>query len=207
MKKSFELLSELLPLIEAYEQCNDDANVNVFLEFAYAKKQNTAKEAAAADKNVVQTQANQVGFYLNMLFRFMKIYTKTALKTRDVATMDDFSFLATIHQIGSIRKTDLIKNNMIEIPSGIEIIKRLVKNNLVSEHPDEQDKRAVLLKITDYGKSELFEIFAEMNKVGLLLAGNLSTDELSDLHHLLEKLAHHHQKAKDIDLGAHPPRP
>jgi MarR family transcriptional regulator, lower aerobic nicotinate degradation pathway regulator len=108
--------------------------------------------------------------------------------------MDDFIFLASIHREGSIRKTDLIKNNMVEIPSGIEIIKRLVKNNLVSEHPDAEDKRAVLLKITDIGQAELFKVFEEMNKVGMVLGGNLETEETYQLHSLLEKLANHHIK-------------
>jgi MarR family transcriptional regulator, lower aerobic nicotinate degradation pathway regulator len=193
MKKSFDILVQLLPMIEAYEVEKEHGTLEGFLEFAHAKNQTAAKAKALQNEQLLK---NQLGFYLNMLFRFMKIYTKTALKDTPVTTIDDFIFLADIHKAQSIRKTDLIKNNMVEIPSGIEIIKRLIKNNLVSEHPDAQDKRAVLLKITDYGRGELFKVFGEMNKVGGILAGNLASDELFQLHQLLEKLATHHQKMK-----------
>jgi hypothetical protein len=37
-----------------------------------------------------------------------------------------------------------------------------------------------------------------MNKVGGILAGDLASDELFQLHHSLEKLALHHQKIKDF---------
>jgi MarR family transcriptional regulator, lower aerobic nicotinate degradation pathway regulator len=180
-------------MIEDFEATNEAGTVQEFLNFAHQKNQKIA-EIKALDN--AQLLKNQLGFYLNMLFRFMKIYTKTALKDSAITTIDDFIFLASIHKENSIRKTDLIKNNMVEIPSGIEIIKRLIKNKLVSEHADETDKRAVKLMITDFGRGELFQIFGEMNKVGGILAGNLASDELFQLHGLLEKLALHHQKMK-----------
>jgi MarR family transcriptional regulator, lower aerobic nicotinate degradation pathway regulator len=194
MKKSFEILAKLLPLIEDYETGTAEGTVEGFLQFAYVKNETATKVKALENEQLLK---NQLGFYLNMLFRFMKLYTKTALKDTPVTTMDDFIFLASIFKEKSIRKTDLIKNNMVEIPSGIEIIKRLIKNNLVSEHADTHDKRAVLLMITDYGRGELFKVFGEMNKVGGILAGNLASDELFQLHQLLEKLAFHHQKMRE----------
>jgi MarR family transcriptional regulator, lower aerobic nicotinate degradation pathway regulator len=194
MKKSFEILKDILPMIEDYEAKDTAGTVEGFLEFAYQKNSEKGRTKALENEQMLK---NQLGFYLNMLFRFMKIYTKTALKDSPITTMDDFIFLATIHKENSIRKTDLIKNNMVEIPSGIEIIKRLLKNKLVSEHADDTDKRAVKLMITDFGRGELFKIFGEMNKVGHTLAGNLASDELFQLHSLLEKLALHHQKIKE----------
>jgi MarR family transcriptional regulator, lower aerobic nicotinate degradation pathway regulator len=194
MKKSFEILTQLLPLIEAFETTQDDGTVEDFLHFALKEKTSAAQKKALENEQLLK---NQLGFYLNMLFRFMKIYTKTALAETPLTTIDDFIFLADIHKEKSIRKTDLIKNNMVEIPSGIEVIKRLLKNNLISEHPDPDDKRAVRLMITDYGRGELFKVFGEMNKVGGILAGNLASDELFQLHHLLEKLALHHQKMRE----------
>jgi MarR family transcriptional regulator, lower aerobic nicotinate degradation pathway regulator len=191
MQKSFELIAQLLPLIDDFTKNNEQASIEDFLTFAANKNEQTTKQRALGNQ---QHLSNRLGYYLNMLFRFMKLYTKIALKEREVKSMDDFIFLACIFEAKSIRKTDLIKNNMLEIPSGIEIIKRLVKHGLVSEHNDEEDKRAVKLMITEFGQKELFKIFSEMNKVGETLAGNLSPDEIYQLHTLLEKLAIHHQK-------------
>jgi MarR family transcriptional regulator, lower aerobic nicotinate degradation pathway regulator len=194
MKKSFEILTQILPLIDAYETSTTDATVDGFLEFAHSENKKKAQESALKNAQLLK---NQLGFYLNMLFRFMKIYTKTALKDTALTTIDDFIFLADIHKSGSIRKTDLIKNNRLETPSGTEIIKRLLKYQLISEHADTDDKRAVRVKITEAGRTELFAIFGKMNEVGTLLAGDLASDDLLQLHGLLEKLAIYHQKIKE----------
>jgi MarR family transcriptional regulator, lower aerobic nicotinate degradation pathway regulator len=194
MKKSFEILVQLLPMIEEYENCNDSATVDGFLAYTYLKNEVKVKKSTSETEQILQ---NQLGFYMNMLFRFLKNYIKLALKDYIVSTMDDFVFLASINGENSIRKTDLIKNNMVEIPSGIEIIKRLIKNDLVTEHADPDDKRAVRLMISEKGREELFRTFGAMNQVGQILAGDLTSVEIAELHHLLEKLAKYHQKIRE----------
>jgi DNA-binding MarR family transcriptional regulator len=198
MKKSFELLTVLLPIIEEYETSSDDIDITGFLKFA--TKKNTKPAPQNFDK-AMQMKANQLGFFINYLFKFTKGYTKTALMNSSISTLDDFVFLASLGREESIRKVDLIKQNMMETPSGVEVIKRLIKNNLVEEFDDTQDRRSVRLKITDTGKKELYSIFAEMNKVGKVVAGNLSEQEIIQLHALLEKLFDHHQTLRNVDFS------
>lgn len=200
MKASFTLLAQLLPLIEEFEATNQKAEINGFLQFA-VQKQNPSTRNSTPINGELQIMSNQLGFFLNYLFRFLKNYTKTALRNSAVSTADEFVFLATLNRETSMRKTDLIKNNMMETPSGIEVIKRLLKNKLVSELSDPDDKRAVRLKISEKGKKELYTIFGEMNKVSKVLVGNLEVAEIKQLHHLLEKLFTHHQLIKDIDYS------
>ncbi len=198
MKKSFELLTALLPIIEEYETSSEATDITGFLKFASSKtNQTVARNFDAA----MQMRANQLGFFINYLFKFTKGYTKTALMNSTISTIDDFVFLASLGREESIRKVDLIKQNMMETPSGVEVIKRLIKSALVSEFDDTEDRRAVRLKITDAGKKELFSIFNEMNKVGKVLAGNLSEQEIVQLHSLLEKLFDHHQTLRNIDFS------
>jgi DNA-binding MarR family transcriptional regulator len=198
MKKSFELLTILLPIIEEYETSSDDIDINGFLKFA--TKKNTKTPPQNFDK-AMQMKANQLGFFINYLFKFTKGYTKTALMNSSISTLDDFVFLASLGREESIRKVDLIKQNMMETPSGVEVIKRLIKNNLVEEFDDTEDRRSVRLKITDTGKRELYGIFSEMNKVGKVVAGNLSEQEIIQLHTLLEKLFDHHQTLRNVDFS------
>lgn len=198
MKPSYKLLAELLPLLEEFEATNQKVEMKAFLQFAAQKNAPAAGKTAAPDKDI-QLLSNQLGFFLNYLFRFFKGYTKTALRNSSVSTADDFIFLATLSRQPSMRKTDLIKNNMMETPSGIEVIKRLLKYKLVSELADPEDKRSVRLKLTEKGNKELLAIFKEMNKVGNVLVGKLNAAEIKQLHGLLEKLFTHHQLLKDID--------
>jgi MarR family transcriptional regulator, lower aerobic nicotinate degradation pathway regulator len=200
MKPSFKLLAELIPLIEEFEATNQKVELKGFLQFA-AQKNAPAGGKAAPVNDDLQTISNQLGFFLNYLFRFFKGYTKVALRNSPVSTADDFIFLATLNREPSMRKTDLIKNNMMETPSGIEVIKRLLKNKLVTELADPEDKRSVRLKLTEKGKKELYTIFGEMNKVSNVLTGNLNTAEIKQLHSLLEKLFTHHQLIKDTDYS------
>jgi DNA-binding MarR family transcriptional regulator len=198
MKASFKLLSELIPLIEEFEATNQKVEMKNFLQYATEKQTVKRSKPTQIDDNL-QMMSNQLGFFLNYLFRFFKGYTKTALRNSSISTSDDFVFLATLSREPSMRKTDLIKNNMMEIPSGIEVIKRLLKHKLVAELPDPEDKRSIRLSLTDKGRKELYIIFGEMNKVSNVLVGKLSAGEIKQLHGLLEKLFTHHQLIKDID--------
>ncbi len=200
MKPSYQLLTELLPLIEAFEATNQKMDIRHFLQYANQKNAVSVEKKVPADKEL-QMINNQLGFFLNYLFRFFKGYTKVALRNSPVSTADDFIFLATLSRETSMRKTDLIKNNMMETPSGMEVIKRLLKHKLVSELADADDKRSIRLKVTEKGKKELYIIFNEMNKVGNVLVGKLSVTEIKKLHTLLEKLFTHHQLMKDIDYN------
>jgi MarR family transcriptional regulator, lower aerobic nicotinate degradation pathway regulator len=198
MKKSFELLTALLPVIEEFETSSEETDLTSFLKFATSK----TKQPVSQNFDVaMQMKANQLGFFINYLFKFTKGYTKTALMNSAISTIDDFVFLANLGREESIRKVDLIKQNMMEIPSGVEVIKRLIKSDLVSEFDDTEDRRSVRLQITETGKKELFSIFSEMNKVGKVLAGNLSEEEIVQLHGLLEKLFDHHQTLRNIDFS------
>jgi DNA-binding MarR family transcriptional regulator len=199
MKASFTLLSELIPLVAEFEATNQKVEMKSFLQ--YAAQKNAAAEKPLMDDDG-QKLSNQLGFFLNYLFRFFKGYTKVALRNSSISTADDFIFLATLSREPSMRKTDLIKNNMMETPSGIEVIKRLLKNGLVSELADPEDKRSIRLQLTEKGRNELYIIFGEMNKVGAVLSGNLNTAEIQQLHGLLEKLFTHHQLIKDTDYSA-----
>jgi MarR family transcriptional regulator, lower aerobic nicotinate degradation pathway regulator len=198
MKASYKLLTEMLPLLEEFEATNQKVDMRGFLQFAAQKTAPVQAKTAAPNKDL-QLLSNQLGFFLNYLFRFFKGYTKTALRNSSISTADDFIFLATLSRQSSMRKTDLIKNNMMETPSGIEVIKRLLKYKLVAELADAEDKRSVRLKLTEKGKKELQDIFTEMNTVGNVLVGKLNAGEIKQLHGLLEKLFTHHQLLKDID--------
>ncbi len=198
MRASYKLLSELIPLVEEFEETNQKMDMKTFLQYASQKNKASSSKVIPLDKEM-QMLNNQLGFFLNYLFRFFKGYTKIALRNSPVSTADDFIFLATLSREISMRKTDLIKNNMMETPSGIEVIKRLLKHKLVSELPDADDKRSIRLKVTESGKKELHIIFNEMNKVGNVLVGKLSITEIKQLHSLMEKLFTHHQLMKDID--------
>jgi MarR family transcriptional regulator, lower aerobic nicotinate degradation pathway regulator len=206
MSASLKILSELIPHLEKYTKDNKQANLEGFIDTLQYKKEtepmmlnNKIQPVSLAEPD--KSDVNQIGYFMNYLYRFLKNYTKVALRNFKIATIDDFIFLASLSQIESIRKIDLIKNNFMEIPTGVEIIKRLIKSECINEFADSMDKRSVRLKISTIGLAELERIFKEMNTVGLVLAGNLSRKELANLRVLLEKLFNHHLKNVRTDFS------
>jgi DNA-binding MarR family transcriptional regulator len=91
-------------------------------------------------------------------------------------------------EIGSTTKTNLIHKNIHDIPSGTEIIKRLIRKGWVNEIPDETDKRKVQVSINEAGKGALVGSFKEIEKVSKIISANLEPAEKEQLLRILKKL-------------------
>ena len=81
---------------------------------------------------------------------------------------------------------------MQEKPTGIEVIKRLLKHDLINERNDENDKRSKRVFLTDKGKELFFATVKQLNKVALIVSGDLTKDEKKQLRTLLKKLEDFH---------------
>jgi len=57
------------------------------------------------------------------------------------------------------------------------VIKRLLKHDLVNERNDENDKRSKRVFLTDKGKALFFATVKQLNKVALIVLGDLTQDE------------------------------
>ena len=95
---------------------------------------------------------------------------------------------------GRITKSVLIVKNIHDIPSGTEIIKRLIRQGWVTETPDQIDKRRIYLNINEKGKAALFASLGQLRKVSKIVSANLQVEEKQQLLRILKKLdAYHHQ--------------
>jgi DNA-binding MarR family transcriptional regulator len=87
-------------------------------------------------------------------------------------------------------KNDLSKENMVEFSTGRDIIRRLIRKNLVMEKPDPEDKRAMLLVLTAKGRKILDRSFEMMASSFTDFLGDLSVREQVQLIAILTKLNH-----------------
>lgn len=136
---------------------------------------------------------------LTGLFRFAKHYIKKAFQGTSLRTLDEFGFLATLLREKSLLKNELINSHMLEISSGSEILKRLIKNGLVEQGQDEKDKRAKRVWLTEKGIEEIMMAFQDMHKVSEIIIGNLNGKELSDALSIFNKLTYFHQHIHEDD--------
>ncbi len=133
-----------------------------------------------------------LGSLTGRLSRFALLYTKKALAPLDLSSIDDMVYLHIINALDSPRKSDVIHEAISEFPSGIDIIKRLVKIGCVEELPDESDRRSKRLRLTEKGKTVLLQSYPLVDKAGDAAFNLLNNDEKQKLFDLLRRLDSFH---------------
>lgn len=206
----YKLLQQLLPWIERYENSkgkHDESSVEDFNRWL------SGQLSAGYDKEVVETTGRkadrivegEIAQLVSMLYRYAKLYIKKALRGSELQTLDDFGYLIYLLNEGSMTKAALITKNIHEIPSGTEVIKRLIRKGWIDEKDDEKDKRSVRVSINEKGRQVLFSVFPRFTKVALIVAGQLDAAEKTELLRLLKKLdTFHHaiftsQRSLELD--------
>ena len=210
MSNNIFLLKQLLDYLEIYDKQVGNGNLKEFSIFLKDKVINNEPANQESDfepdKFELYKSFPEIEFstLLTGLFRFAKHYVKKAFVETSLKTLDEFGFLATLLREKSLLKNELIKEHMLEFSSGSEILKRLIRNGLVEEIRDEQDKRARRVSLTQKGVSEIMSAFGSMHKVSEIVIGNLTTGELTEVLFAFNKLnyfhQHIHEKDKDTNL-------
>lgn len=205
MPNQIYLLKQLLLHLENYEKEVGNDNLKEFsiylkdkvlFEGHGAKKSNFDSGDFAVYKSFPEVEFSTL---LTGLFRFAKHYIKKAFQGTSLRTLDEFGFLATLLKEKSLLKNELINSHILEISSGSEILKRLIKNGLVEQGPDEKDKRAKRVWLSQKGIKEIMMAFNDMHKVSEIIIGNLNEKELTDALGIFNKLTYFHQHIHEDD--------
>jgi MarR family transcriptional regulator, lower aerobic nicotinate degradation pathway regulator len=89
-------------------------------------------------------------------------------------------------------KMQLIEKNIHEKPTGLEVIKRLLKNKIIGERDNDEDKRSKRVFLTEKGKGIFFQTLSQMGEVSKIISGKLTASEKIQLFTLLKKLDDFH---------------
>ena len=133
-----------------------------------------------------------LGKLMARVSQYDHLYTKKALNELGFSNVDDMMYLHMIHYLKAPRKAELIGEMLSEFPSGIEIIRRLLRRSLISELPDETDKRATRVRLTEAGEQLLWASYALLHQAGEMMYNRLSEPEKTLLAHLLGRLDEFH---------------
>lgn len=151
-----------------------------------------------AEEKIETTIARMVIY----MYRYARMYTRQALEGSILQTADEFGYLATLLSFEHLSKTDLITKNIHEKPTGMEIIKRLLRYEVIDQLDDPHDKRGKLVRINGKGRGVLFSVFGKMGKVSDLVGGELTQPEKEHLVYLLRKLDSFHYHIFTTDKEA-----
>ncbi|AMO20001.1 MarR family winged helix-turn-helix transcriptional regulator [Flavobacterium columnare] len=156
-------------------------------------------------KKTVFDIENEIAKQVILLGRFSKQMIRRGLKDFPQLANEEFTYLYRIIDEESLTKMQLIERNAHEKQTGIEIIKRLVKNLLLEEFPDKKDKRITRLRVTQKGKSFFNESVEDVTQIARILSAKLDEEEKKNLLSLLKKLnefhfnVYHNHKDSSID--------
>jgi DNA-binding MarR family transcriptional regulator len=210
MVQKYQLLKELLPLLEQYESETTIKEPNlmsfsVWLNRHLSYPAHSVSGSEDMDEIPDESSETILTMLISYLNRYAKHYSKKALEDTPLSTIDEFTFLATLSYQESLTKTELIQTHLLEITSGIEIIKRLTKNELLTSFKDPNDRRSKRVKLTPKGREVFKEVMAKMDEVAHILAGDLSSPEREQLLPLLYKMndfhsvIHRQDRKSDLD--------
>lgn len=202
--KSYQLIHQLITLVEGLEEENQGREVSIqdFTGYLLNKVGDPASnnhsnevrfgENDSAALDLAYQLDNNIGRLFVFMSRYAKSYIKKALEGTPLQTTEDFTAMAILLTHPHLSKSELISHNLQEKTSGTEVIRRLIASGLVRQWNDEIDKRSKHIAITDEGKKLLFQIFEHTSYVGKIITGRLTLAEKFTLQYLLQKLEKFH---------------
>lgn len=196
----YKLLLKIIEYLDEFENESRDSSIEDFVLFLnnrinqavtinHQESPDFSREENHDYKNFLEVEFSTL---LTNLYRFAKHYVKKAFNNSSFKSLDEFSFLATLLREGSLLKSDLINKHLLEISTGSEVIKRLIKMGLIIELKDETDKRAKRVSLSKKGIKEITESFNEMYKVAQIVRGDMNDDEMEQAVKAFRKLSYFH---------------
>ena len=186
------LIIDILTELDNYQKANPNANAGLddfrlYLNQKAYENENPRNLTEKFDLDVYDLE-NEIAKQVIMLGRYSKQLIRKSLENHPDLVNEDFTYLFRMMDYDSLTKMQLIEKNAHEKQTGIESIKRLVKNGLLAESPDENDKRSTRIAVTPKGKKVFLESMQDITVVSKIMCGQLDTKEKEALLSSLKKL-------------------
>ncbi|MGY3052667.1 DNA-binding MarR family transcriptional regulator [Pedobacter sp. UYEF25] len=201
----YDLMQNLLGLVKKFEQETEKSNTDVHLFAQWLVKQEVSEPKS--DEFIWQGRAegrspdSVINTSIVHLYRYAKLYAKSAIVDTSFSTPDDFIYLISLVSLGSMTKSALIRLNVHEKSAGMQVVNRLIKSDLVVQSKLENNRKSQLISITEKGKELLSQNMQNIKTASARVAEPLSHLEKIDLIRLLSKLEIHHDEKLSKNLN------
>jgi DNA-binding MarR family transcriptional regulator len=170
MGNRYNILKQLIDLWESYEEEEQDLNLLDFAEWMgiHLGKSPQLNRRISYPKSKTG-QPVQIAYFnsldeptrflesISRISRYHEFYIRKFLVGLPINNRLEYLFLKTVRQIHRSKKTDLVNIHLVDYSTGMDTIKRLIKNGFLTETSDEKDKRVKLLEITKNGLDVLLQ--------------------------------------------------
>ena len=197
MNKSLNIVKELVEQLNRFESEKGQEPKDI-KEFTVWLNQVVFEHHASMESGHQENDIDmELTFLLIMQSKHYKTYCKDALANTEINSPDEYSFLYHLSLVDSFRKMELIHIHLLEAPSGIEVIKRLLKKDFIEEFDDKDDKRAKRVRITNKGRKETDKITPQMKLVYSKMTAEMSLKEKLYIVSMLKELNDYHLNPKE----------
>jgi len=124
--------------------------------------------------------------------RYAKNYSRAAICDSEFSTQEDFVYLINLRAHGTMTKMELIRRNVQDKPTGMQIITRLMGRGWIEQVASSKDKRSKELSITDKGLAALELQMPKIRMATNIVSGPLTLSEKFELIRILNKLEDFH---------------
>lgn len=196
--KKYALVKDVLDLVGTFEDQNNNnfpLNLTGFKQWIVQQEKEKGHLEITIDwegKEKGRSVESVISTHLVHMSKYAKIYSKAAIHDSKFSSQEDFIFLITLKAFGAMTKMELIKRNIQDKPTGMQIINRLIGLAWVEQKSSTEDKRSKIINITNEG---LIALETQMEKIRIatqMVTGNLTQSEKLTLISLLDKLEQFH---------------
>ncbi len=131
-------------------------------------------------------------FYMGRLNRFVRAYSKSIMTEHGFSGPDEFLFLSMIHHMDRPTKKDVCRANAVELTTGVDILRRLMKRGLIEEAIDERDARSKRLSLTDSGRTMVQIVGRQLEQIPHSVLADLSEADRRQFMQTLRYLNNYH---------------
>ena len=194
MSKTIAITKDVLRYLEGFisEKDREPADIQEFI--IWTTEQVFSEDLHDQSYHQDGNTDMELAYLLVMQGRHFKLYCKDVLHDTAISSPDEYSFLYHLSLAESYRKMELIHIHMLEGPSGIEVIKRLLRKGLISEFDDAEDKRAKRVRITEAGRALVSSLVPQMQTVYEKMGGEMTLREKLHAIFFLKSLNEYHDK-------------
>ena len=178
----------LLTYWDAYCQSNQTADFKRFghwLDRQLDTEKHQPKEYGASPEALM-------GFLFGSLISYSEVWTRLAFRNLPLTGFTDFGILKFIEENDQPTKKTIANHSVAEDSTIFESIKRLIKQGLILEATDPNDKRVRRVRLSDTGKEIVKSATQSVLNLSQLLAGDLTSEEKTLMIGILRKLNRFH---------------
>ncbi|OJV52065.1 MAG: MarR family transcriptional regulator [Bacteroidetes bacterium 43-16] len=196
----YNLLKDVIQLIEDFERFQEvNGSLNADIEGLKQWISNNYTEIIPKPdpewegKEKGRTAESIINTLIVHMNRYAKTYSRSAIYGSDFSTQEEFIYLIVLKAFGEMTKMELIKQNIQDKPTGMQIISRLLKQGWIVQEVSETDRRSKMLQITDKGLETLEKQMDKIRQATNIVTGDLTHPEKMELIRLLTKLDRFHK--------------